>query len=161
MGYEVAIVNANVFVPHNRLDEAYRALVDLNRPESRAEKRRDNPMSPSSVARPEDSTSVNPDPSQHLPWLDWNYDEVCSTAEQILAAYGFTLEFSNDGDLIDLSYDGKTGCEEDLLSAIAPCVKAGSAILWEDEDGGRYRYDFDGRSMTITYDDFSPNFGLL
>ena len=39
---------------------------------------------------------------------------------------------------------------EELFAALAPHVQAGSFLVWDGDQGSRWRYDFDGRELLTT-----------
>lgn len=150
MGYYVTTVASTIRIPHERVADAYERVCALNAPDSGAERRR---VTANANVDAHVHKTRNPDPTTALPGLPWNFDETCPTLESVLAAAGFEIELSPAGDVTQLTYDGKSLCEDEILAAIAPDVEPGSLIILEGEDGCRRRLDFDGRAMTTRYDD--------
>jgi len=46
-----------------------------------------------------------------------------------------------------LRFDNKLGQQQLLMETLAPFIAAGSYLSWEDEDGDRFRWEFDGTVM--------------
>ena len=57
---------------------------------------------------------------------------------KVLEELGFGIDYNDEGDIIGLSYDSKTGDEDVFLDALRPVVKEGSYIVWEGEDYDRW-----------------------
>lgn len=145
MGYYVNTTDRDFTIKRENYEEAYRLLRALN---ARDELKRGR-CHPASLARPEGSKSVARDPNVWFSWMPWNCDEVYGSAVEILRAVGFSVE-EDEGGICFVSYDGKSGCEEEFMAALAPVVERGSYIEWAGEEpGDLYRYEFDGAKMRV------------
>lgn len=122
MGYYVNTTSCDFAIRKENYDKAYRLLCALNA---------------------HDELKI------WFSWMPWNYGELFDNAVDILKAVGFEIEEDEKG-ICSLSYDDKTGCEEEFLAALAPIVEEGSYIEWEGEEHGDfYRYEFDGKTMGV------------
>lgn len=149
MGYYTRITETNMFISKDDFVYCYEAMCKLN---DRDDLKKggswgggngisaDNP-------RPEGMTYH---PAKWFSWLDANYPEKCKTMQDILFELGFEdIKLDEDGNLIDLWYDNKTGDEALFLQIISPYVKAGSYVNWIGEDGTRYQFFFNGKEMIM------------
>jgi hypothetical protein len=82
------------------------------------------------------------------------------TLKEALSAWRWDSFISEEtGDLVDLTFNGeKLGDDETFFETLAPFVKAGSYIEMEGEDGGHWKWKFDGKTMTevsgkVVYED--------
>lgn len=123
MGYYVNTTDCDFTIKKESYGEAYRLLRELN---AHDELKRGG-CHPANLDRPEDSKSVARNPNVWFSWMPWNYDEVYGSAVEILEAVGFAVE-EDEGGICFVSYDGKNGCEEEFMAALAPVVERGSYI---------------------------------
>jgi len=131
MGYYVNIIGADATLPAEKLDEAYARLVELN----------DH----------DEWKSGGTTTERWFAWLDRDYPTKFSTAQQILEEVGFEIETNEDGlgNISIMGYDGKTGCEDIMLWAIADLFEAGSEIEWRGEENETWLQRFGGgKKMT-------------
>lgn len=130
----------SILIPAGKLDDAYEALVELNRRDDLK-----SGYSPFEEDAPS-SKSVSMSPSKNFAWMAWNYDELFSTAAEILERVGFEVEETDDG--IDITYyNDKKGDEREFIEAIAPFTEEGSMMEWLDEYGNEWRWVFEGTQM--------------
>lgn len=145
MGYFVSITACDFTIKRENYGEAHRLLLALN---AHDDLKRGGRL-PADRVRPEGSGSIARDPNVWFSWMPWNYDEVCGSAVEILEMVGFSVE-ENEGGICSVSYDDKSGCEEEFMAALAPVVEKGSYIEWAGEEpGDLYRYEFDGRKVDV------------
>lgn len=144
MGYYVT-GEGYISVPADKLTDAYNALVELNKHDELKTGGRFG--AGVSEGKPANSTSVAENPNRWFSWMDWNYDEVCSTAEEILQQVGFETEETPDDGLELFGYDSKSGAESHFVNAIAPFVNEDSTMEWSGEDGERWRWVFENGEM--------------
>jgi len=123
MGYYVQIVESNYTIPVENLDQAYKAMCELN---SHDDLKRGGSWDGGKT------TAV------WFAWMEENYPETCSTAKQIFEQIGFEVDVLEDGSLVLANYDNKTGQEDLFLEAVRPFATAGGGILWEGEDRDRW-----------------------
>lgn len=152
MGY-YAIAAGSVIVPAENIDAAYDVLVELNACEDLKTGGR---LGGTPAEKPADSVSVAASPDRWFSWMDWNYDEVLTSALDIVNQLGFEVEELSDGGFEVYSYDSKVGAEEHFMAALAPFVSEGSEMTWTGEDGAMWRWLFtDGemkvQSATVTW----------
>lgn len=152
MGYYVNITQADFTIPAEHLDTAYKVMCELNRQHGLKNGGRFGGPVP---AKPIDSTSVSDRPDTWFSWMPWNYDEVFTTAEQILNELGFETIVLADGSLDIVGYDSKSGNEDYFLAVLAPIVTSqhekGPHIVWHGEDGSVWvNFVRDGRMCIET-----------
>lgn len=146
MGYYVHTTDSSVFIPKAMHNAAYEALCKLNK--------HDNLKNGGSYGGPGLSASdprpagMTYHPAKWFSWMDANYPEKCKTLEEVLDMVGFSIDKDDDGNIVGLHYDSKTGCQETFLSALAPYVRGGSYINWQGEEGELWRNEFSGGRMT-------------
>ena len=134
MGYYVNTRDVNFRIPANKSEDAYRAVCALN-------ERNDIKTG---GAYPRTNTETGPNPDVWFAWMDWNYPETCPDLRAVLDQIGYDTWVDEDGSLVILGYNSKTGAEDVFLSALAPfAVAEGPAthpfVDWEGEDGERWR----------------------
>lgn len=147
MGYFVETTGIDFTIPKENLDDAYRAMCELNRDDSKKE-------GGYFGGKPEDisgSTSVSTSPDKWFSWMSWDYDVECENAAEIFSMLGFEVDENEDGSLSLIRYDNKTGQEALFLEAVAPYVQPGSFINWVGEDGFFFCHEFDGETMKVKY----------
>lgn len=129
MGFYMTLEESTLIVPTANLDAAYQSLVDLNTNPSHAHLKHSGAISTPSFA-----------------WMDANFHEQASTAQEVFELMGFETELDSHG-LVLTSYSGKSGDEKHFFAAIARYVEPGSFIHFRGEDGSHWRFDFDGKSV--------------
>lgn len=145
MGYWVETMDVDFSIKKENLEKAYEALCELNKHDNLKHGRT------GLTSKLEHSTSVAENPGVCFSWMDWNYDEIFETAQEIFEELGFETILNADGDLEVHHYNSKTGSEEDFLSAVAPFAKDGSYIEWRGEDGSMWRNFFESGVMTTQH----------
>lgn len=150
MGYYVDIEDCSFFLAKEKFDEAYQILCKFN---DRDDLKRGGGGSftlPNGEKmkygdpRPE---GMSYHPMKWFSWMDPNYPEVCKDLFAILTMLGFDYHLDDDGNICSLSYSSKIGSESDFLNEIAHLVKKDSWIIWNGEDGQKWRDYFDGEKM--------------
>lgn len=141
MGYYVQIIESNVYIPSEHLDDAYKAMCELN---NHNELKRGG-----SFPVREPVVGDGPHPDVWFSWMPWNYHETCKSAREVLDAVGFDVISLTDG-LEIVGYDNKTGCEQEFMWAIAPFVRSlddnPPVIRWRGEDASCWQMEFvDGK----------------
>lgn len=134
MGYYVRTIEQDIFLPKVHFDAVYKEMCKLN---DHDELKRgggwggiDSSIT-SQSPRPE---GMNYHPAKWFSWMDANYPETCLSMEEVLTSLGFELRFDDEGNLIAMFYDNKTGQEELFIETMAPFMKDGSYIHWAGED---------------------------
>jgi hypothetical protein len=96
---------------------------------------------------------------RHFSWVDTRKFMEATTLREALRAWRWDVDIeSDDGDAVGIMFEGeKYGDDPKLFDALAPFVEAGSYIEMLGEDGGRWRWIFDGhtcieKQATITWD---------
>lgn len=134
MSYYTNIVNADFTLKKKNLKKAYTAMCKLNK--------QDELKTGGSWGEGGKQLQV------WFSWMDPDYPKTCKTAQEILEQLGFDVETNDNGDIINLQYDGKTGAEEHFMKVIAPYVEPGSYIEWKgEEEYDHYKFEFDGKKM--------------
>lgn len=135
MGYYVTLKNADWLLPIAYEDLALDALKKINAPEFDHLKRGGRYAEGGRVA-------------SWYSWMPEDYDKTVTSVQEILELLGFECKSTDEGTRIT-AYDSKTGQEDLFLSTIAEYVAPGSFIDWLGEDGERFRYEFDGKTMSV------------
>lgn len=118
MGYSIRTLDTNFTIPSNNMEEAHKALCQLNS--------KDAPNNEGSFQGQASTSALH-------------------SVEDIMQELGFLTDILPSGDLTVLSYNGKSADEEDFLEALAPFVEDGSYIEWIGEDNSLWRdYFVDG-----------------
>ena len=146
MGYKIRIIDSNFAIPYDYLDHAYKTLCELN---TKDELKRGGVHSGKLYEKPQDSTSVSTNPNKWFNGLDWNYDEIYKSTEEILHALGFETEILQSGDLEIVGFKGEMGDEDFFLEDLAPFVEDGSYIEWINDDDLVWKYTFLQGDMEI------------
>ena len=129
MGYYVRITDSGNFrINADQLDNAYKALIDLNKHDD--------------LKRGGGGGEV------WFSWMPADYSYLATTAE-ILEMVGFAFTQEKDGSLSEFEYDNKQGCEDVFLAALAPFIEDGCWMNWYGEDGEMWRYTFSGGVMRV------------
>lgn len=139
------IKSSNVIVKEEKQQAALEAVKSMNSDHTNKIVGR-----PGEEERPENSKSVSDDANYWFRWLEWNYDELVDSLEEFLDKLDFGTEKTENGDLVIDDYANKTGDEELFFRVLAPFIESGSYIEWETDYNSKYRWDFDGKEMTVT-----------
>lgn len=141
MGYYVTS-DGTVQIKADKLEEAFKDLQMLN-------VRDDLKTGGSSgyARKPFNSKSVASDPSKWFSWMEWNYDEICESAEEVFKELGFQTDYADNGDLLIFGYDNKVGAEKHFVEVIAEYVTEDSEMVWTGEDGEKWRWVFEDGDM--------------
>jgi len=94
--------------------------------------------------------------SRHYSWV--NMDELAraKTLNDALSTWRWEPTSNEQGDIIDLTFDGeKLGDEEVLFKALAPFVESGSYLEMQGEDSTRWRWYFKDGEMLLQYAEVS------
>lgn len=85
-------------------------------------------------------------PEKHYSWV--NDFQSLKTLAEIMREWRYPVEFDDHGNVTAIFFEGeKIGDEVQLFETLAPFVKAGSFIEMSGEDGARWRWEFDGKTM--------------
>lgn len=150
MGYFVETIAANFIIKKENLEDAYKALCQLNAKDDLKGGGIWGSNLPVFI-KPQSSVSVSTNPDRWFFRLDWNYDETCKSVKEILESLDFYTSITREGDLsIDAFYNDR-GDEKHFLKAVAPFVEDGSFIEWMDEDGNIWKNVFNNGKMENKY----------
>ena len=140
MGYFVSTKEVSFVIPKGKLDEAYKAVCELNQ---HNHLKRGGRWPREEKEGPHDGIWFS--------WMPWDYPEFFKDLKEVLNGVGFETEYTEDGGLDILYYDSKSGQEQLFLGALAPFVAEGSFIEWMGEDQTFWR-DFvkDGKLIQQT-----------
>lgn len=139
MGYCVETLNVDFTIPADKLDEAYKALVELNN--------RDELKSGGAWGQLPDGKGYGCI-EKYFSWMPANYPETCKDVAAVLKEVGFETSEEEEGLRVDWYVGEKSGDEAHFFEALAPFAKPGSYMEWEGEDRQRWRWEFDGTTMT-------------
>lgn len=145
MGQKIRIIDSNFAIPYDYLDHAYKALCELNTKDVLKRGRALEDI----YEKPQDSTSVSTNPNKWFYGMEWNYDEIYKSTEEILHALGFKTEILQSGDLEIVGFKGEMGDEDFFLEDLAPFVEDGSYIEWINDDDLVWKYTFLQGDMEI------------
>ena len=145
MGYCVHTTNVSFFIKKENFDAAFKAACELNWR---------NDLKGGGTYGPGRPNPLPKGPNEWccFSWVDWNYHETCKHLFDVLNEFGFDyIEQDEEGNIVGLSFDSKTGDEEKLLDAIAPFIHPGSYIEWRGEEDDIWRNVFYDGVMTTQY----------
>jgi hypothetical protein len=143
MGYYVGIEDTNIFIDKKDFNEVYKKMCELN---DYHDLKRGGSFGANSDAVEGDRYPRN----KWFSWMDYNYPEIYSDMASILEALGIEIYYDNDGNLIGLLYNDKTGSEDYFFSCFAGFVKDESYICMKGEENeDYYRYIFKGGKMYL------------
>lgn len=151
MGYYVNTTEGTVTVPKANLDAAYMALCDLNKHDHL--KTGGSWGGDGVDARSPRPAGMDYHHARWFSWMDANYPETCADAKAIMEMVGFWCDYDDDGNLRILSYDNKTGSEQEFIGALSPFCAEGSFFTWRGEEGEQWREYYGGdevRTQTAT-----------
>ncbi len=149
MGYNVSIIESTFRIPAENLDEAYHRMCQLNFTVPNNAK-----CGPGKNNAPE----VGPYKSCWFSWMEWNYHETCTSADEILQQLGFFTSTDEDGNLHIDGYDSKTGQEDLFLKAISTLSKG--YIVWKGEEDEVWGEIYGGEEV-IVKSQGSPDYSHL
>ncbi len=92
--------------------------------------------------------SIKDSSGSHFRWVDSDFTKA-KTFEEIMHEWRWEVETDDEGalDIISINFCGeKLGDDKVLFDAIAPFVDNGSYIEMHGEEGGMWRWVFDGKS---------------
>jgi hypothetical protein len=152
MGYNVSIEESTFQIPVENLDAAYKAMCELNYTVPNSQKRG------GSHSGKDKAPEYGPHKCCWFSWMDWNYDEKCKNAEEVLHEVGFYSYISENGNLHIDGYDSKTGQEDLFLKAISTLSKG--YIIWKGEEGEVWGETYGGEKV-IVKSQGSPDYSHL
>lgn len=92
--------------------------------------------------------SITDGSGRHFSWVRQDFHKLTDPIE-MLRAWRWDAEQNQEGDIDFLHFRGeKYGDDALLFQTIAPFVAPGGFIQMRGEDGGRWRWCFDGQKMT-------------
>lgn len=133
MGYYVRIEKSNARIPAANVKVAYETMCALNHDPT--------------IKKNGGSWSGGKKVEEHFSWMSPNYDQELSTAREILEELGFECTQLENGDLLILRYDNKTGQEDDFFEAISRYCEG--EIEWVGEDGARWKWILGGPKLKL------------
>ncbi len=142
MGYNVQTTDCDIKIKQEDFEKCYAAMCALND--------RDDLKSGGSYggggvdARSPRPEGMNHHPAKWFAWMPADYPNELKTFHDIISRLGFEPTYNEEGDLVLVSYDDKTGAEGLFFDAISPWVAKDSFIDWRGEDGDEWRWAFDG-----------------
>jgi hypothetical protein len=134
VGYNMSQDHSEFFIPADKVASAVEAIQDLHGHET-----------------------IKDGSGRHFSWVDADF-YTHDNPGLILQAWRWESEFDDDMNLVGLQFEGQNlGDDNILFEAIAPFVKAGSYIEMNGEDGEKWRWIFDGKTMvektaTVSWD---------
>lgn len=92
-------------------------------------------------------------PDRDYHWVKRGWTKGLRDIFAMLEHWGYEPQLDDDtGDITDVAFQHeKLGDELELFKAIAPFVEAGSFLEMSGEDGGRWRWVFDGKTCKEVY----------
>ena len=152
MGYNVSIEESTFQIPVENLDAAYKAMCELNYTVPNSQKRG------GSHTGKDKAPEYGPHKCCWFSWIDWNYHDICTSADDILQQLGFYTYISENGNLHIDGYDCKTGQEDLFLKAISTLSKG--YIIWKGEEGEVWGETYGGEKV-IVKSQGSPDYSHL
>lgn len=125
MGYHVRLIESDFTVPAEQVDRAFTAVKALNKVDS---------------WKRGGHYSKGVQVETWFSWMAPDYDRITTSLQEVMEMVGFTVDTADDGSVSLVGYDRKTGQEELFLSILALAVPEGSYMLWEGEEGERFRH---------------------
>ena len=141
MGYHVKIINGGIFIPKDKLQDAYEACVALND--------QYDIKCGGRFTMTDSKDGLNPNNLIWFSWMPHDFPDKYKTLKEVVEALGFFTEDGTEGGLHIHGYDSKMGDEEHFLRAIAPYVNSGATLDWAGDDCNWWRYKFDNGSVDI------------
>ena len=141
MGYNVSIEESTFQIPVENLDAAYKAMCELNYTVPNSQKRG------GSHTGKDKAPEYGPHKCCWFSWIDWNYHDICTSADDILQQLGFYTYISENGNLHIDGYDCKTGQEDLFLKAISTLSKG--YIIWKGEEGEVWGETYGGEKVIV------------
>lgn len=135
MGYYVSTSATHFHLDKEHFPAAYQALCAINDPKY-------NHLKSGGSSGPNGQTAW------WYSWMTEDYPATTETVTDILDLLGFEISY-DDGNIVGLDYDNKTGNEDIFFMALAPYVKDGSYIIWKGEDGRMWGWEFTDGHMWI------------
>lgn len=77
--------------------------------------------------------------SRHFSWMDADYDQKVTSAQEVFEALGFYVECNPDDGLTLTGYDSKSGQEDLFIEEVADLAVPGWVMEWRGEDGEKWR----------------------
>jgi hypothetical protein len=68
----------------------------------------------------------------------------------VLDDFGFEVSLDDDGAIVDLCYDSKTGNEADLFNAMAHAMTGTTELFWSGEDGEQWKWRIKHGELRVT-----------
>lgn len=92
--------------------------------------------------------------AEHIAYADPAEVVASTDFQEAMESMDWGVEIDGNGNVIDVSWplggDNKVGSTDDeLFGILAPFVKAGSTMDFLGEDYCAWRYEFDGKTMTM------------
>lgn len=92
---------------------------------------------------------VNGKKYPHFMWVNTRTVLDSTTLEEAMTGIRYIPIYNVNGDICNVEFTGeKYGDENIFFSAIAPCVKDGSYLLFEGEDGSKWTWNFNNGKVT-------------
>lgn len=132
MGYCISLQDHQFVIPASALDLAYVAACELN--------------SDASAAKHGGSSTGE----VWFSWVDSDYDKTCKDLKEVLSHWRYEGDYDSARGAFVLEYFSgeKIGDEDQLFRVLALFVQAGSYMEFLGEDGGTWRWEFNGGEMT-------------
>jgi hypothetical protein len=145
MGYYVSIEESTFQIPAENLDAAYDAMCKLNYTVPNTQKYGGS-WSSGEYSK-DKAPEFGPYKAAWFSWMEWNYDETCKDADEILQALGFDTSIDDEGNLHIDGYDSKSGQERLFLNSI--CSLSKGYIVWKGEDGEIWGETYGGENVIM------------
>jgi hypothetical protein len=139
MGYYISLRYSNFYIERDRKEEALRLF-------------KNNMLAYVDILGRGGSLTA-----KWFSWTDTAFLLAATTIEEVLDHFGWAPEHDDKENIIDLYFENEKIGQEDLLfKTIAPCVREGSFLDIDGEEGEMWRWYFDGTDMieqlgTVSY----------
>lgn len=122
MGYYMDQVDQDFRIKKENIQKAWNSLLDIMKVEKK---------------------TICDSSGYHYSWIDTDAVLNAETFEKALSEARFDVETDNNGDIVDIYFNGeKLGDEEIILGSIAPYVESGSYITFQGECDERWKWKF-------------------
>jgi hypothetical protein len=145
MGYYVSIEESTFTIPAENLDAAYEAMCQLNH--TVPNRKKVGGSWGSGDCSKDKAPEYGPYKAAWFSWMDWDYDQKCKNANEILQQLGFCTYIEGDGSLVIDGYDSKAGQEDLFLKSI--CSLAEGFIVWKGEQGELWGETYGGKEVIV------------
>ena len=130
MGYYVTLTSCNIHIPESHFPRICKHIIDTGF------------LTDTDSMNGGSYTSEGRTASWYS-WVDMESLEKnlkSGDLDAVIEDFGFEVSLDDDGAIVDLSFDNKTGNEEDLFRAMAPALTGTHTLYWSGEEGENWKW---------------------